>query len=127
MESALTTSPPSRRASATASAVFPVAVGPTTATTGGGSGTAVTRAVSPMGRGTLRTVSSTENPGDRAQQVLPPEEAAPGAGTLDAVTPEAGTSAAPLPGDAALADPTVDETPAAEASAEEIPAVEAPA
>ena len=35
MESALTTSPPSRRASATASAVLPVAVGPTTATTGG--------------------------------------------------------------------------------------------
>src|SRR4051812_143236 len=35
MESALTTSPPSRWASATASAVLPVAVGPTTATTGG--------------------------------------------------------------------------------------------
>ena len=35
MESALTTSPPSRCASATASAVLPVAVGPTTATTGG--------------------------------------------------------------------------------------------
>ncbi len=35
MESALTTSPPRRWASATASAVLPVAVGPTTATTGG--------------------------------------------------------------------------------------------
>ena len=91
-----------------------------------------------MGRGTLRTVSSTENPGDRTQQVLPPAAAAPeetGSGAIaaeeaasTAVTPEAGTAAAPEPGDAALADPTMDAPPAAEepVAAGESPAEPAP-
>ncbi|PWW23346.1 uncharacterized protein DUF349 [Geodermatophilus normandii] len=54
-----------------------------------------------MRRGTLRCVSSTENPGDGSQQVPPPETTGP-----DAVTPEAGTPAAPTPAAAALTDPT---------------------
>jgi hypothetical protein len=61
-------------------------------------------------------VSSTQNPGDGTQQVLPPETA-----TSYAVTPEAGTAAAPVPGDAALADPTsevVESTPASAADPE---------
>ncbi|SMO99689.1 protein of unknown function [Geodermatophilus aquaeductus] len=58
-----------------------------------------------MRRGTLRCVSSTENPGDGSQQVPPPETTGP-----DAVTPEAGTPAAPTPGEAALADPTATES-----------------
>jgi hypothetical protein len=80
-----------------------------------------------MRRGTLPDVSSTDNPGNGAQQDSPPiaentgtenpeeasaqptpdvdaAEAAPSA----AVTPEAGTPDAPAPGSAALADPTTD-------------------
>jgi hypothetical protein len=84
-------------------------------------------------------VSSTENPGDRTQQVLPPAAAAPEETVPEAivpetiaaeetasaaVTPEAGTSAAPEPGAAALADPTADAAPAPEepVAAEETPA-----
>ncbi|WP_448627465.1 DUF349 domain-containing protein [Geodermatophilus sp. URMC 64] len=66
-------------------------------------------------------MSSTENPGDGTQQVLPPETA-----TSDAVTPEAGTPEAPAPGDAAPADPTTEaaESPAASTGASEEPAAE---
>jgi hypothetical protein len=88
-----------------------------------------------MRRGTLPDVSSTDNPGDGAQQdsspiaenaetvtteaVSPqsPEAPAPApdttaeapaaeAGRSEAVTPQAGTPEAPSPGDAAVADPT---------------------
>jgi Domain of Unknown Function (DUF349) len=84
-----------------------------------------------MRRGTLRCVSSTENPGDGTQQVLPsvettpetamsepataemspseqvsPDAVTPEVVSSDAVTPEAGTPAAVAPADAALADPT---------------------
>lgn len=64
-----------------------------------------------MGRGTLPSVSSTDNPGDGVPQDAPPtaeapEPAASEAVTSEAVTPEAGTPAAPTPEDAALADPT---------------------
>ena len=91
-----------------------------------------------MRRGTLRSVSSTDDPGNGVQQAAPPHaetsepvvaeavnpaepapeeptapdavtpEAAPAPATPDAVTPEGGTPAAPTPDDAALADPTAD-------------------
>ncbi len=73
-----------------------------------------------MRRGTLRCVSSTENPGDGSQQVPTPETAGP-----DAVTPDAGTPAAPTPEAAALADPTADAAPVAEPTTE--PTAEIPA
>ncbi len=71
-----------------------------------------------MRRGTLPSVSSTDDPGSGVQQDAPPVEEP--TGTVDsqevaaetdpspsaAVTPDAGTPDAPLPGDAALADPT---------------------
>ncbi len=78
-----------------------------------------------MRRGTLPDVSSTDNPGNGAQQDSPPiaenpettpapvgggvpaEAEAPEA-TSQAVTPEAGTPEAPAPADAAVADPTAD-------------------
>jgi Domain of Unknown Function (DUF349) len=91
-----------------------------------------------MGRGTLPSVSSTDNPGDGVPQDAPPaaetpepvvaeavipEPPSPGpepeepaavpegaTATSDAVTPEAGTPAAPTPEDAALADPTANPT-----------------
>jgi hypothetical protein len=74
----------------------------------------VTAAVSPMRRGTLPDVSSTDNPGNGVQQAAPPiaetpETTAPEAAqqsSSDAVTPAAGTPDAPTPADAALPDPT---------------------
>jgi hypothetical protein len=88
-----------------------------------------------MRRGTLRDVSSTDNPGDGAQQDSSPiaenaetvgpeavsgqavEDRSPGgtaeapaadAGSSEAVTPQAGTPEAASPSDAAVADPTTD-------------------
>lgn len=64
-------------------------------------GSALTLPVSLTRRGTLRNVSSTENPEVGGGQVEESSAATPGA-----VTPEAGTPAAATPADAALADAT---------------------
>jgi hypothetical protein len=96
-------------------------------------------------------VSSTENPGNGAQQASPPNaenseaisteavneqeavaetlaEPAVEPAASEAVTPAAGTPAAPSPEDAAVADPTADDTPAvvSESAATERPTPEPP-
>jgi hypothetical protein len=90
-----------------------------------------------MGRGRLPDVSSTDNPGNGAQQASPPHAENPDAAGAEvvtsdvaatrAVTPEAGTPAAPTPADAAVADPTATaEQPTGEPPTGEPPTAEQP-